>query len=70
MIKKDVLLFEDYIHSYPYDWRTKGPIIIRASKQWFLDTNKIKDRAIVSKIIATTITLRILNCRNYWKMLK
>ncbi|ESN99013.1 hypothetical protein HELRODRAFT_188978 [Helobdella robusta] len=33
-------------HSYPYDWRTKQPIIIKASKQWFINTNKIKQKAI------------------------
>ncbi|KDO21830.1 isoleucyl-tRNA synthetase [Saprolegnia parasitica CBS 223.65] len=28
------------VHRYPYDWRTKKPIILRATKQWFakLDT--------------------------------
>lgn len=24
-----------YKHRYPYDWRTKQPVIIRATKQWF-----------------------------------
>ena len=37
-----------YEHSYPYDWRTKQPIIIRASKQWFVDTAALRDRASVS----------------------
>ncbi len=39
---------EDYEHSYPYDWRTKLPIIIRASKQWFIDTEAIRQKAEVS----------------------
>lgn len=34
-------------HSYPTDWRTKQPILFRASLQWFFDTEKIKDLAIV-----------------------
>ena len=25
----------DYAHSYPFDWRTKKPIIFRATPQWF-----------------------------------
>ena len=25
----------DYKHKYPYDWRTKKPIIMRATEQWF-----------------------------------
>ncbi|XP_066952788.1 isoleucine--tRNA ligase, mitochondrial isoform X1 [Macrobrachium rosenbergii] len=35
-----------FIHSYPYDWRTKKPVIIRASKQWFIDTDELKDKAL------------------------
>ena len=26
---------EDYIHRYPHDWRSKQPVIIRTTKQWF-----------------------------------
>ncbi|WP_110986815.1 isoleucine--tRNA ligase [Acaryochloris thomasi] len=26
---------EDYVHKYPYDWRTKKPVILRATEQWF-----------------------------------
>eukprot|EP01132_Coremiostelium_polycephalum_P007522 gene7522-9245_t len=32
-----LLLKEDYVHKYPYDWRTKKPIIIRTTKQWFVE---------------------------------
>lgn len=46
-LNKDVLSVNEYIHSYPYDWRTKKPIILRASQQWFIDTGAIKERAIV-----------------------
>ena len=41
-------LNENYIHSYPYDWRSKKPIIIRATPQWFIDVSKIKDVTIAS----------------------
>jgi isoleucyl-tRNA synthetase len=37
---------EDYTHRYPYDWRTKKPVIWRATKQWFTDLTHIKDTAI------------------------
>ena len=30
-------------HSYPHDWRTKKPIIFRATKQWFCSVDKIRD---------------------------
>ncbi|XP_059055772.1 isoleucine--tRNA ligase, mitochondrial [Achroia grisella] len=37
-----------YVHSYPLDWRTKKPVIIRASKQWFVDTAALKENALAS----------------------
>lgn len=46
LLGSQVIAVEDYVHKYPYDWRTKKPIIIRASKQWFVNTNKLKDKAI------------------------
>lgn len=33
-------------HKYPYDWRTKQPVIIRATAQWFADVGSIKDDAL------------------------
>lgn len=40
-----LLLLEDYVHKYPYDWRTKKPILIRTTKQWFADLSNLKDTA-------------------------
>lgn len=34
---------DHYVHSYPYDWRSKKPIIIRATPQWFIDVSQIKE---------------------------
>ncbi|OWF46981.1 Isoleucine--tRNA ligase, mitochondrial [Mizuhopecten yessoensis] len=48
LLKESVIHQSPYQHSYPYDWRTKRPVIIRASKQWFINTNKIKERAVES----------------------
>ena len=31
-------------HSYPHDWRTKKPIIFRATAQWFCSIDKIKQQ--------------------------
>ncbi|CAG0878799.1 unnamed protein product [Cyprideis torosa] len=31
-----LLKCEDYLHSYPYCWRTKTPIIYRTTPQWFI----------------------------------
>ncbi|XP_012524598.2 isoleucine--tRNA ligase, mitochondrial [Monomorium pharaonis] len=47
-IGEDVLHTDMITHSYPYDWRTKKPVIIRASHQWFIDLKSIKEKAIDS----------------------
>lgn len=31
---------EKYVHSYPHDWRSKTPIIFRATEQWFVALDK------------------------------
>lgn len=36
---------EECVHSYPYDWRSKHPVVIRPSKQWFINTASLKDKA-------------------------
>ena len=48
LLQNDVIFKESFTHSYPYDWRTKLPVILRASLQWFIDTDKIKTKSIVS----------------------
>ena len=35
-----------YVHKYPIDWRTKEPVIIRATAQWFADLSSIRDDAL------------------------
>ncbi|KAF9097063.1 hypothetical protein BGX23_009865 [Mortierella sp. AD031] len=35
-----------YVHKYPYDWRTKKPIILRATSQWFANVGSIKEDAL------------------------
>ncbi|KAF8367087.1 iars-2 [Pristionchus pacificus] len=45
LLKKDVVMTTKYVHSYPYDWRTKKPVIIRASAQWFIDTQSLSKKA-------------------------
>ncbi|KAH8380256.1 hypothetical protein KR009_009724 [Drosophila setifemur] len=41
-ITNDVVHSSTMEHSYPIDWRTKQPVIIRASEQWFINTEKLK----------------------------
>ncbi|RMF14086.1 MAG: isoleucine--tRNA ligase [Candidatus Dadabacteria bacterium] len=49
-LEKTGLLFrsETLRHSYPHDWRSKKPIIFRATAQWFIsmDANKLRERAL------------------------
>ncbi|RAL58900.1 hypothetical protein DID88_009320 [Monilinia fructigena] len=33
-------------HKYPYDWRTKLPVIVRATEQWFADVGDVKSVAL------------------------
>ncbi|XP_029729776.2 isoleucine--tRNA ligase, mitochondrial [Aedes albopictus] len=33
-------------HSYPIDWRTKQPVMLRASDQWFIATDQLKESAL------------------------
>ena len=37
---KTILGIEEYIHSYPHSWRSKAPLIYRATSQWFISMEK------------------------------
>lgn len=37
-----LLHFEPYDHQYAYCWRSKSPVIYRATKQWFLSIDRIR----------------------------
>ncbi|GAA6113625.1 isoleucine--tRNA ligase [Apilactobacillus apinorum] len=42
--EKNLLLkYQPITHSYPFDWRTKKPVIYRATDQWFASVDKIRD---------------------------
>ncbi|QDX50336.1 isoleucine--tRNA ligase [Staphylococcus pseudintermedius] len=43
LTEKGELLKLDFItHSYPHDWRTKKPVIFRATPQWFASISKVR----------------------------
>ncbi|KAF9159983.1 hypothetical protein DFQ26_005992 [Actinomortierella ambigua] len=45
--EKGSLIHEhNYLHKYPYDWRTKKPVILRATSQWFANVGSIKEDAL------------------------
>ncbi|MFQ5767944.1 MAG: isoleucine--tRNA ligase, partial [Acidobacteriota bacterium] len=43
-----LLSSEPYRHDYPHCWRCRGPIVFRATPQWFIsmDKNGLRDRAL------------------------
>uniref|UniRef100_A0A8C4FB50 Isoleucine--tRNA ligase, mitochondrial n=1 Tax=Dicentrarchus labrax TaxID=13489 RepID=A0A8C4FB50_DICLA len=64
---------EQCVHSYPYDWRTKQPVVIRPSKQWFINTASLKEKAkdALQKVrvlpeSARGSLLAMLDRRTYW----
>ena len=41
-----LLARHDYKHKYPYDWRSKQPVIVRATAQWFANVGGIRSSAL------------------------
>ncbi|MEM1058934.1 MAG: isoleucine--tRNA ligase [Verrucomicrobiota bacterium] len=46
--KKLLLAREDYLHDYPYCWRSKTPIVYRAVKQWFIKMDAFRADALAA----------------------
>lgn len=46
LVGDDVIAVHELRHKYPYDWRSKKPVVIRATAQWFADVGSIKDDAL------------------------
>lgn len=44
-----------YTHRYPYDWRSKMPVIIRATEQWFASVKSLKEKATSAVINEVTM---------------
>ena len=40
----NLLKLEFITHAYPHDWRTKKPIIFRATAQWFCSIEPIREK--------------------------
>ena len=45
---RHLLHHSKFVHSYPHDWRSKKPVIFRATEQWFIsvDESDIRENAI------------------------
>ncbi|MFP4177935.1 MAG: isoleucine--tRNA ligase, partial [Acholeplasmataceae bacterium] len=44
--RKTLLRKDRFRHAYPHDWRTKKPVIFRATPQWFASIDKLKEEAL------------------------
>ena len=51
-----------YTHRYPYDWRSKMPVIIRATEQWFASVKSLKEQAV--NFIKNEVTMYPSNSKN------
>ncbi|MGH7441085.1 MAG: isoleucine--tRNA ligase, partial [bacterium] len=49
---------EKFTHSYPHDWRSKQPVIFRATRQWFLS---LTDNGLRDTVLAETAKVRWIN---------
>jgi isoleucyl-tRNA synthetase len=48
MLRSSALLVHEhaFTHRYPHDWRTRKPVIQRATPQWFADVDRLKSIAL------------------------
>ena len=53
--QKNLLFNSELVHSYPHSWRSKAPLVHRATPQWFIsmESHKLRDKAL--KAIDETI---------------
>ena len=43
LVDRDMIIASHkYSHKYPYDWRSKQPVIIRATQQWFANVGELR----------------------------
>lgn len=74
---KAILKEEDYTHKYPYDWRTKKPVMLRATAQWFANVEDLQKTAVealksvrmvpeVCKLVVREIRLISKTCFLIW----
>jgi isoleucyl-tRNA synthetase len=44
--QQSLMVSYNHVHSSPYDWRTKEPVIVRATAQWFADVSSIREETV------------------------
>ena len=69
VLKKSGHLFHSlkFMHSYPHDWRSKTPIIFRATEQWFVSVDKVIGETAKPGTYAGSIRTRSLEAANHVK---
>ncbi|EIE90851.1 hypothetical protein RO3G_15562 [Rhizopus delemar RA 99-880] len=45
LLDASIVKKSDYTHKYPYDWRTKQPVMLRATAQWFANVEDLQKKA-------------------------
>ena len=63
-----LLASEKFMHSYPHDWRTKKPIIFRATPQWFVTLDPIRDELL--KEVDTVKWMSEANKKRLYNMIR
>jgi isoleucyl-tRNA synthetase len=58
----------DFVHKYPYDWRTHKPVIVRATRQWFTDLTSLATKD-ASDVVRDEASLSILPPRGRAQLL-
>ncbi len=61
---------EKYIHSYPHSWRSKKPIIYRATQQWFISMEKNNLKEIALEAIEKTLWVPSISKNRIKSMVK
>ena len=48
LFQKNLLFNGELVHSYPHSWRSKAPLVHRATPQWFIsmESHKLRDKAL------------------------
>ncbi|KAI9317679.1 tRNA synthetases class I-domain-containing protein [Dichotomocladium elegans] len=54
----------DYIHKYPYDWRTKKPVMLRATAQWFANVENLQKDATGEALLTNASVEHIIKVFN------
>ena len=61
---------EKYIHSYPHSWRSKKPIIYRATQQWFISMEKNNLKKVALEAIEKTLWVPSISKNRIKSMVK